>query len=867
LAAAVILTLNKNNPINNAKKAAFVSDAKVILEETNLYMTSQMLSQNILYPCKENAGDFINPVYEDITTEAKKLIAKFQSKYMYNGLYDIYNINLKDVYILDSEKIKSSKEFKDNILFLKKPNGGFSLIFNKPVSLLGIDIYELENIEAAYDDRETKIFAVGNNTFKLDKTGHVKALGEKNEISGATDLELKELKSPWKEFKPNELVPNTVKYKLAHGTAYMLNDKGELYAIGDNLNNKLGLGNEYLQLEPVKLTFPEDIKVKEFFAGARHTFVIDTNNNVWAAGSNEQGEFGLKNTNKYNGFVKISAIDGARVKDIILSVNNYIRYTIVVYDSGDVIASGSNGLGSLGDVNYSPTNEFKNISDAWKKNTDIKFPLKRIEMNSLVSGILDANDTLWVCGYNHIGQLGNGDKKDQYSFVRFMDNVEQFNMSGGVLCQTKSKEMYITPKEVYNEADKILEYISEKVLVNNLPAGDKKFARGYNIYDIEKNEIVLKKLAFVSNSKVYYAQSDEKEIPSFSIVEDVDAPKDIIDISSGFGMLMLKDKNEKIYLFNQNVITAKGKNIQSELRDVNKNQTFEYVDGFRKKIHLIDGEYRLWLSIKDKNTYKNVVKSIVTASNEYMLLNNGELYSRGESVTVNYGAGGWGTNDKKEDFVLIQNNVGNIYACDGGAISIDKNGNIYCFGQLWGQFLNIPGYKGDAPIVEVPTLVKGKINNIGIKDIYLLQSNGGIGGTSTYLKDGKGDIYTYGGSLYNGIGHYVSDFTKIALPGKVKKIKCGYNYTLCLLENGEVYAWGTNTNGQFGNGYTVLENYPTPQKLNIDSVVEIAAGNGYAIYVKDNGQMYGCGKNEFGQLGDSTTKSATEFVRCINLEK
>ncbi|MEG2310700.1 MAG: hypothetical protein RSB76_01780, partial [Clostridia bacterium] len=870
---AVIATISKNNPIDSAKYAVFLSDTKSIVEETNLYVVSQMAKQSLKYPCKELNSIMLHPAYGDISTETKKIIASVQAKYMPNGLLDIYNIDLNDVYILDSDKIASSKKYKDNIFLIKSSTGDYSLAFNTPVHVLGVDYYELQKVEVANSTQnsgETKIFAIGNNTFKLDKTNHLKGLGQKNEISGATTEEVDELNSLYKEFKPNELVPNTVKYKLAYNTAYMLNNNGDLYAIGENSNNKLGLGNEHLQLDTVKLTFPENIKVKDFFCGIRQTFVVDTNNNVWAAGSNEQGEFGLKNTTMYSGFVKITGLDGSKIKDIIFSDNVYVRFTVAIYDNGDVLAAGSNGTATLGAPSYTNTYEFKNISNNWKTNVNIAFPLKQIKIVQLVNGILDSNDTLWVCGYNTRGQLGNGDKNYQWGFIKYMDNVADFNINiDSVFCKTKTDNIYISPKGVYNELTQKDEYFSEKVLVNNLPVGNKKVIRNYSIYDEAKKQIITKDLAFVLDLKVYYAQSDKKENPTFTVVEDTTTPKNIVDIVNEQQMLILKDNDSKVYLYNQNYITAKGKNIQKELRDINKDQTFEYVDGFGDKIHLIDGEYRLWIGTNDKVLRQNVIKSLVTSTNEYMLLNSGELYSRGKSVGVGYGAGGWGTNDEKIEFVLIQSNVKNIYACCGGAISIDKDNKIYCFGQLWNQFLNLPQYTDNTNNIHIPTLVTGYINTINIKDIYLLHSNGGAGGTATYIKDDKGDVYSFshGNAQYNGIGSNVSDFTKIILPGKVKKIKCGYNYTLCLLENGEVYAWGTNTNGQFGNGYEISKNYPIPQKLNIDAVTEVAAGDGYAIYVKSGDEIYGCGKNEFGQLGDATTKSSAEFVRCINLEK
>lgn len=45
------------------------------------------------------------------------------------------------------------------------------------------------------------------------------------------------------------------------------------------------------------------------------------------------------------------------------------------------------------------------------------------------------------------------------------------------------------------------------------------------------------------------------------------------------------------------------------------------------------------------------------------------------------------------------------------------------------------------------------------------------------------------------------DFVYGALTDKrVKHVACGYNHTVCVTEDGEVYTWGYGKNGALGNG-------------------------------------------------------------------
>jgi alpha-tubulin suppressor-like RCC1 family protein len=88
----------------------------------------------------------------------------------------------------------------------------------------------------------------------------------------------------------------------------------------------------------------------------------------------------------------------------------------------------------------------------------------------------------------------------------------------------------------------------------------------------------------------------------------------------------------------------------------------------------------------------------------------------------------------------------------------------------------------------------------------------------------------------------------------------GSNTTCVLLANGRVYCWGSNGNGQVGNGdmsganveHAVLVDRDTTGAT-FDHVVQIGLGAGHACARKENRDVYCWGAGFAGQLGDSVT--------------
>jgi hypothetical protein len=89
-------------------------------------------------------------------------------------------------------------------------------------------------------------------------------------------------------------------------------------------------------------------------------------------------------------------------------------------------------------------------------------------------------------------------------------------------------------------------------------------------------------------------------------------------------------------------------------------------------------------------------------------------------------------------------------------------------------------------------------------------------------------------------------------PGNFKAVAAGADFSMALTKQGKVYTWGVNEYGQLGRETEdggPYEPGPVEGPLENLEIVEISAGDSFAIARAKSGEVYSWGKNEEGQLG------------------
>ncbi|XP_074984603.1 RCC1 and BTB domain-containing protein 2 isoform X3 [Caretta caretta] len=131
-------------------------------------------------------------------------------------------------------------------------------------------------------------------------------------------------------------------------------------------------------------------------------------------------------------------------------------------------------------------------------------------------------------------------------------------------------------------------------------------------------------------------------------------------------------------------------------------------------------------------------------------------------------------------------------------------------------------------------------------------------GPHVVVTTAEGEVYTWGHNAYSQLGNGTTNHGLVPcqvstnlVNKKVIEVACGSHHSMVLTSDGEVYAWGYNNSGQVGSGSTA--NQPIPRRvtscLQNKIAVNIACGQMCSMAVVENGEVYVWGYNGNGQLG------------------
>ncbi len=200
-------------------------------------------------------------------------------------------------------------------------------------------------------------------------------------------------------------------------------------------------------------------------------------------------------------------------------------------------------------------------------------------------------------------------------------------------------------------------------------------------------------------------------------------------------------------------------------------------------------------------------------------------------------------------------------------MALDADGNVY----TWGY--NTNGQLGN----NTSDSTNYAANPARLPNQSFQATQISAGSWNALAIDTEGNTWTWG---YNGYGQLgdgstsdkykpqtVQNPTNTSQSLKATQISAGVNHSLAVGQDGNLWAWGLNSSGQLGIGSTVNQNKPAlikdpANKAQAFKAVRSSAGQLHSLAVRQDGNLWAWGGNQYGQLGNNQTaaKSTTPLA-------
>jgi len=517
-------------------------------------------------------------------------------------------------------------------------------------------------------------------------------------------------------------------------------------------------------------------------------------------------------TNNYETYVTIKVVNDKNTKIELGS-----KFTVGLTTEGKVWTWGSNTFGELG------TNSSKPYEDEPKQVPSLN-NIKDIAVGYYHAVALNEDGKVYTWGLNNNGQLGNGNTTNAKEPIEIqgLSNIVKIDAYKYITTAIdENGNLYAwgegygsTPKKIY---DNILD-ISEDAMITS----DRRIKKldGTVIHNV-RNVVKVSSgdngiLAILDNGQVISIDQSET-ITNLSIINGV-------DVSCGNGYNYILDKNKTAYTYgaNTNGELGNGTNTNTitpapiSVADI---ETISASEGNHGAITTFDGSiYTTGLNDKGQLGHKNIDNK-----NVFEMVLNVAIESNvdkvveqvGESTVVDIGLGM--TLNLKKD--LTQDSTSEITIVDNAIATLTQNGNrtYTVTGKNLGRtFLN----------ATINGIVNGEPRQFATNVEVRIVPEGGI---------------------------------------TVPQIKSGDGFSVALKSNGKVYSWGNNQYGQLGLGNNDNTDEPKQMETLDETIVEIAVGDNHVIALTENGTIYGWGLNSNGQVGNGTVANQLEQATVINI--
>ena len=683
--------------------------------------------------------------------------------------------------------------------------------------------------ENTYLENVIKIDVTDNTTIALTKTGEVYAWG-KNEFGelGLGDRTYRSYATRVKGIDGNGYLENIIDVANGDENSYAIDKNGNVYGWGDGNYHQID-DTTTSRTTPTQMSDCTDaISVS---AGDCFMAFIQANSNSCVRGYNRYGQRG-------NGTTADTPTGTCIVGNDINKICAGNDSTLIIKEDGTVWTSGRNRYGELGVGDTSNRTTYTKLT--LEDGTEIK--AKYGELNSSITTILGKDGKVYTTGYNGYGQLSNGTTTNSLK-LKPMLNEDGTEVTDAILIKTGEMS------------------------------------------DADINTGIIKKdgTVWVSGDNTYgqIGNSGNTSATYLSKMGDgfLNYPEKVITVGV--------DKSQKInpLLFNiqddMNVYTdstTKVGTLNYEIEDSNVAEltTLGMITGKQQgitKIKVTDTSTKRTTSIWVKVVNDSNIQVSLGYKFSLALKQDGTVWSWGQNNNGELGLGNTTEYSEPQQITDIKEKITDVKTGYYHSIALTEKGEVYTWGYNGnGQLGN--GTREDS---LVPVKVTG-LENIAKIDAYkyitiALTQNGevyvwgsGYGAKPVKLNFTR-KIIDVSGNLVLAENRKAYNLDETKSYGKdLIKVVAGYNHYLGLTSDGEVYAWGSNSYGQLGNGNntsssTAVKVVTPDGKSNMTNIVDISAGDSYSIITDKDGKVY-----TFGYYGDYRTANTVHSNKPVEIQ-
>ena len=627
--------------------------------------------------------------------------------------------------------------------------------------------------------------------------------------------------------------------QVLSGTTFtaMLKEDGTVWTSGAAENGVTGIASNMDINIPTQVKIDRDTyltDIRKIEVGEQHVIALKKDGTVWAWGLNSNGQLG--NNTKVNSSYAIQVLDSTGkefLKDVV-DISAGYDFSIAVMKDKTVYGWGYNGYYGLG------------INSA----TARVLPTKMHDSYNVIQAqggyystiVLKGDGTVWGTGYNNVGQLADGTTTNKAELVQSI-NSERNGVLTGIVRVASGRHHTIALKEDatayiwgYNNNYQLgnnttknqtapidLKGLANSGIMENIsnigtgPTSTYIEDRAGNVYATGLNKTGELSIASTTTSKVFTVVKNETK---------TEALKDVVSLGHSTGTtygfafddgtvgitgLGTSGQHANLTYASSNVITKIDfKNLYvEELYQLNKNET-KTLDvksniGFNLKIN------KNYTVSKENLKFESLNTDIVEVDNNGVIkgISDGKTGVKITDIT---------TNIETVAQIIVGERNSNIYKISAGVnhtIALKNDGTVWSWGD------NTYGQLGDGGVLTSETE-----NPIQVS---------GVNGSK-----------------------YLSDVVDIA---------SGTYFSIALLKNGNVVAWGLNNDGQLGNIGEISRKPVFVMDYNgnkLSGIVGISASRNHAIAVRADGTVFTWGSNDYGQLGNNTKTSSAYAIQVLD---